>query len=392
MQRIIQFVLITVLSLKLSAQKKIPHLSWKGEYQQRCHPDYRAHAFHTDDTIYFKFWTTNHKINLPGDSLIADIKFNKQNCFKKARNKGADLESEIIHYYLDFEPPKSKADSFQFFFVLEHETNKLINEPGFTSIAFKEFKFDLSSGKFISKKRQKSKSEVENVEKKIKFNERIIQNITCKNNKIPQEKDSLMIQKRYWKNGKIKEKRIYSNGIFDYKAEGYHPNGKKHYELDERDGDFKYLNAWDTNSVQMVTNGQGYFKSYFENGVLKSEGLIKDFQMDSLWTYYHFNGQIKEKGIYSNEYYDIDKQGKWNHYYLNGKIKKEKNLDKNEANYYHFNGKKVLETSGTDFMNRQKNINDGISMDYKLVKAVKDTLIVILKMGYLIPKLKSKIT
>lgn len=42
-----------------------------------------------------------------------------------------------------------------------------------------------------------------------------------------------------------------------------------------------------------LSHGQptGYWKSYYRNGVLKSEGLRRDYQLDSLWTFYNRDGE-----------------------------------------------------------------------------------------------------
>ena len=127
MLRFFLIFIISVLSFYSKAQNKILILGWEGEYQEKCNPNYRAHAFHTDDEVHLKFFTTNHKISTPGDSLVADIKFDKRSCFEKAKEKGANLKSEMIHYRIDFTPPTVKNDTFKFFFILEHSTKKIIN-------------------------------------------------------------------------------------------------------------------------------------------------------------------------------------------------------------------------------------------------------------------------
>ena len=37
-----------------------------------------------------------------------------------------------------------------------------------------------------------------------------------------------------------------------------------------------------------------YQKNYFDNGVLKEEGWIKDNQKIDFWTFYYSDGKIKE--------------------------------------------------------------------------------------------------
>lgn len=169
-----------------------------------------------------------------------------------------------------------------------------------------------------------------------------------------------MIQKQYWKNGQLKEKRIFYTDVFDYYMKSYHSNGQLYLEFQENDGDNLYLNAWDSLGNQIINNGEGYFKSYYENGQLESEGFVNHSRKDSNWIFYYSNGVIRENGKYRLEFLQSEKTGKWTTFYSNGTIESEKLYDENrskiEWTYYHNNGIKKSIVKGADFMNRQKNL------------------------------------
>ena len=88
----------------------------------------------------------------------------------------------------------------------------------------------------------------------------------------------------------------------------------------------------------------GIFKSYYENGAIKSEGYFKDNNRKGFWKFYFQNGKVKQKSNYRygklrgyfRSYYingqtksegnfiDIEeKQGLWKYYYKNGELKEE---------------------------------------------------------------------
>ncbi|MDG2431139.1 hypothetical protein [Flavobacterium sp.] len=97
-------------------------------------------------------------------------------------------------------------------------------------------------------------------------------------------------------------------------------------------------------SVCIHTAEKTYYKDYYENGKIKSEGWILDNQKVDYWFYYYENGKKKEEG-----HYNKNKKVQWWLYY-----------DANEI---------ILKKA--EFKN---NIQEGLTLVYKngsLVKAEK---------------------
>lgn len=61
----------------------------------------------------------------------------------------------------------------------------------------------------------------------------------------------------------------------------------------------------------------GPYKGYYRSGTLKYEGYYRDHEMDSIWTFYHPNGQVKEKVMYQSNL----ENGPFEEYYKNGELK-----------------------------------------------------------------------
>jgi antitoxin component YwqK of YwqJK toxin-antitoxin module len=81
---------------------------------------------------------------------------------------------------------------------------------------------------------------------------------------------------KYYKNGQVKERRNYKDGI--------------NYDL---------------------------FELYFENGQLEERGFIKNNKLDGLYKSFYANGQLAKKG----NYIDDKKEGLWEEYWENGYVK-----------------------------------------------------------------------
>jgi len=83
------------------------------------------------------------------------------------------------------------------------------------------------------------------------------------------------------------------NDSFSYIAH-YHRNGKISKERWDTDNFIllSIYNSWDTLGNPLVVNGNGYHYEYYDNGMIKMEGTIKNFLYDSVWRYYTENGEI----------------------------------------------------------------------------------------------------
>ena len=66
------------------------------------------------------------------------------------------------------------------------------------------------------------------------------------------------------------------------------------------------------------TNPNGYNKFYYENGILSSEGYMKDGKADGYWKNYYENGKIKNEGNRKN--FQLDSL--WKFYNEKGKLTK----------------------------------------------------------------------
>ena len=78
---------------------------------------------------------------------------------------------------------------------------------------------------------------------------------------------------------------------------------------------------------------KSYQKNYFDNGVIKSEGWIKNNQKNGYWKFYYENGNVEKEGRYST-----NKPIKyWYFYTQNGFKKSEGHFTKgNKANWWLF--------------------------------------------------------
>ncbi|WP_035899780.1 toxin-antitoxin system YwqK family antitoxin [Leeuwenhoekiella sp. MAR_2009_132] len=111
----------------------------------------------------------------------------------------------------------------------------------------------------------------------------------------------------------------------------------------------------------LITGNQSekrYYKEYFENGNLKSEGWMLNSQKTDYWYYYFENGNVKGKGSYETN----KKDGYWFYYTVNNKL---------ESQGHYKNGKRVdwwVVQKENDVVEKVKFVNDvkeGYSLLYK---------------------------
>ncbi|MFI8377241.1 toxin-antitoxin system YwqK family antitoxin [Leeuwenhoekiella sp. NPDC079379] len=101
-----------------------------------------------------------------------------------------------------------------------------------------------------------------------------------------------------------------------------------------------------------------YYKEYFENGNLKSEGWMLNSQKTDYWYYYFENGNVKGKGSYETN----KKDGYWYYYTKNNKL---------ESQGHYKNGKRVdwwVVQKENNVVEKVKFVNDakeGFSLLYK---------------------------
>ena len=124
----------------------------------------------------------------------------------------------------------------------------------------------------------------------------------------------------FYDNGKVKFKGGYKDGL----PIGLH----KEYP---RDGSVILAKEYDENGI-FIGDGtvdendkkQGVWKYYYENGDVKSQGVMKDNLKTGEWIFYYEDGKIEQRGKYNND----KPSGLWTWYYNNGNKWREENLIK----------------------------------------------------------------
>jgi antitoxin component YwqK of YwqJK toxin-antitoxin module len=103
--------------------------------------------------------------------------------------------------------------------------------------------------------------------------------------------------------------------------------------------------------VDSIKNGS--YKSYFEDGALKSEGTFLKGLYNGAWTFYHSNGKVHAKGSYVMGKPDVPetsglpcngRDGLWKIYHDNGKLSQESNFlkGKRDGSFKSYNTVGVL--------------------------------------------------
>ena len=106
-----------------------------------------------------------------------------------------------------------------------------------------------------------------------------------------------------------------------------------------------------------VLSSENYFKNYFENGQIKSEGWLEHNKKTKYWHFYYNNGNLKSKGHYNNNL----KTGYWYYYNDENTVTSEGYYTKNEKNgwWKNYKGDTIEEV---EYINSKK---EGLSI-YKV--------------------------
>ncbi|MBL55840.1 MAG: hypothetical protein CMP61_01505 [Flavobacteriales bacterium] len=109
----------------------------------------------------------------------------------------------------------------------------------------------------------------------------------------------------YWKNGKVKEKRVYEKGVRQGEHKEYYAWGELEVETNYKDDEL-----------------HGLYKAYYDNGELYCEGHYFEGEEIGLWKFYHPNGNLKKTYYYSDGesighhiYYSISGEKKADYFY-----------------------------------------------------------------------------
>ena len=152
----------------------------------------------------------------------------------------------------------------------------------------------------------------------------------------------------YYKNGQLKEKSIFKNGLNNDISVEYYQNGQLEKKIRWRDGRYHGLCEWyyedgDTYMMRNYMYGKkdglhvvyrengnllfvrnyrdgefdGEVKSYYENGQLSQKTLYKYGEENGLEETYYENGQLSSKANYRDGEWD----GEVKSYYKNGQLK-----------------------------------------------------------------------
>ena len=114
------------------------------------------------------------------------------------------------------------------------------------------------------------------------------------------------IWKTYYKNGLLSSIGAMENGNLLGSWTNYYENGQIESKI-EYLPDNKTLieDVWDIKGTQLVSNGNGLYKTFSKTGQLLIIGQVENGIKTGKWTIYFENGKKKEEGIYENEIYRI---------------------------------------------------------------------------------------
>lgn len=168
--------------------------------------------------------------------------------------------------------------------------------------------------------------------------------------------DSVMTDTLYWSNGRLREIRTYSVGVFNYTFISWHANGELHRMGHHEDVDTRVDSSWDWKGQPLVVAGKGPYVEYFEDGTLSAQGFYRDAWKDSTWSTFHDNKQRSSRGDYQEDLSRARKEGEWTYWYANGKVHSKGvykfDFGKGPWTFYHPNGRLMYTLDGNDFMNR----------------------------------------
>lgn len=137
--------------------------------------------------------------------------------------------------------------------------------------------------------------------------------------------------------GKIK------GGLKDGLWSFWYPDGKLKEQGNFKDGTYTLLNSWDPEGKTLVTNGNGYHRNYYDNGVVALECLYREGKLHGLCYQRGLDGILLSEVNYVNGIAD----GKAKYYYETGELLNEGELKNNVQDgdwvWYHANGKPEAE-------------------------------------------------
>lgn len=111
----------------------------------------------------------------------------------------------------------------------------------------------------------------------------------------------------YFENGQKSVESTYKNGSIKGLWKSWNEKGMLLQELEYIDKDaFNIVNVWDKQGNPIVRNGEGYYKSFFEDGTLSDEGKVQNGQRIGIWKTYYPNGKLMEEGTYVDRIFKLN--------------------------------------------------------------------------------------
>lgn len=125
------------------------------------------------------------------------------------------------------------------------------------------------------------------------------------------------IRRDYYPDMKVKIEGSYRDGVADGFRKEYKPDGTLEviYLLDKG----RIVGA---GMLDEQGNKQGFWKEYYREGGLRSEGNYVNGIRTGVWVYYFPDGTVEQKGTYTSK---GKEQGKWTWYYQGGVLRREEN-------------------------------------------------------------------
>lgn len=129
----------------------------------------------------------------------------------------------------------------------------------------------------------------------------------------------------YFENGEKKKSGKYiqgkREGVWDYFNEDKSLKAKIEFSDDQEIYTTEYYQSGLVKSKGPVRDGKsnGVWTYYYEDGQIKAEGMEKDGVKEGYWVYYQLDGDMASEGSYANG----KENGNWKYYYENGELEAE---------------------------------------------------------------------
>jgi len=111
--------------------------------------------------------------------------------------------------------------------------------------------------------------------------------------------------KFWYENGQLYEEGNYKSGQRLGNWLSYYENGSKMLLTQYVDTTGLIIDFWNKNGEQLVSNGNGDYTTYFDNGTKESEGAVRAGKMVGIWKFWNEIGKLTEVGKYTEKNYEL---------------------------------------------------------------------------------------